>query len=523
MPVARFRPKTLQMDIPASEVPAEAWTFGSGIEFRNGFGRRSLGWARIFDQVPDDPQWIINAKNNGLNYWFAMCADGVYRTDGGAWVDVTPAGFSGSSAPNQWTGGLLNGILVFNCANNIDPPYYHDWNDNTSKTLPDWPANTTCKALRPFKFHIFAMDITQNGTNFPDQVLWSDAAAPGNVPASWTPNENNDAGDVSLSETDSPVIDAHISRGQLYLYKSRSVYVSNFVGGQFVFSFRILFGNVGVLARNCVQEFQGTSYVFADGDIYRHDGQNFRSIVWGRMQRTVFDQLDNENFGNAFVAEDRPNNEMYFCFPRQGKVLPDLALTYNVNTDSLGLRLIGDTAHMAAGKVTDADAPPPGGGADWDSDSQAWDEDTTTWGGTLFQPAEDGILMAQYTPGDPATRWIGYLDSSLTASDGTALETLVRKEDEFFEAPTEYKLVTRVWPRITKLGDQINMEVRVGASANDGAPVAWTGPYLFNPDEQQWIDCLVQGRFLSFELRTQDGEPYSLEGFDVEFEERGQF
>ena len=110
---------------------------------------------------------------------------------------------------------------VFN--NGIDDPFYWDGVvTNICLPLPDWPALTKCKAMRSFKYHLFAMDITQNSIRDQDLVLWSDAADPNTIPQSWTPGPDNDAGSNTLSATEGAIIDAEKLRDQFVIYKNRS-------------------------------------------------------------------------------------------------------------------------------------------------------------------------------------------------------------------------------------------------------------------------------------------------------------
>ena len=139
MPIEKFCPNTLLVDIPPSERDINA-VDGENVQFRNGFCSRSKGWAPYGPACPGEPHWLLNTPHAGINYWIAGADDGVYLFDGNIWTNITPAPFNPPDEYNQYTGGILNGVPVINLgcdAGNV--PWYLDFSDLTAlKPLPGW-------------------------------------------------------------------------------------------------------------------------------------------------------------------------------------------------------------------------------------------------------------------------------------------------------------------------------------------------------------------------------------------------
>ena len=85
-----------------------------------------------------------------------------------------------------------------------------------------------------------------------------------------------------------------------------------------------------------------------------------------------------------------------------------------------------------------------------------------------------------------------------------------------------YKLVTRIWPRITA-SSNVLIHVRVGAAQTANQEVQWSPARDFRPNQDQFVSEFANGRFLSFEFTSDGGQPFQLDGFDVELQEGGKF
>ena len=379
--------------------------------------------------------------------------------------------------------------------------------------LPDWPAGTTCGAMRAFKYHLIAMNIEAPGGPLGTQLLWSDAADPGDVPSSWTPTPENEAGSTTLAATPGAIVDGHPLRDNFVICKQHSTYLMQYVAGEFVFLFRKALVTSGALARNCMAEVLGNLLVMTDGDIVLFDGRDATSIVQNRLKRWIFNIIDGDNFGRSFVVAHPAQSEVWVCFPETGNTHPNLAAVWDRNRDAWGVReLYPQTTYIASGILPDA-------GVDqaWDADGQAWDLDDSLWKSSAFNPTHDGLVSGD----EPGTALIE-VDAGLTHWDGTDVTGAIAKESMLLDDTGARKLITAVWPRIDVPVPTV-FEVRVGVQNHYTAPISWSPIILFDPDVDERVDVLLTGRYLSVSFLSRSTARWRLDGFSVEVTGAGAF
>jgi hypothetical protein len=208
-----------------------------------------------------------------------------YADDGATQTDITNANNTGAIA-DRYTGGLFNGVYIQN--NGVDIPQF--WGGNTALNLANltaWPAGYKAGFLRPFKNYLVAGDITRGGVRERATFLWSTEADPGTIPASWDiADATQDAGDVSLAETNGTLIDALPLGDTLVIYKDDAIHGAQNVSGGAIFRFSRFPGNTGLLARGCVvQTPPGHVFLTPGFDLVLFTGQGEpQSIIEGRMR-----------------------------------------------------------------------------------------------------------------------------------------------------------------------------------------------------------------------------------------------
>jgi len=503
-------------DIPAFEVAPQFYTSGENMHFRSNFAERTLGHAQVYTGTLSTLRNLNNVQIGSSNYWVYHGTDKSHVVTGATHNDITKAlGITGTTAANSITSGLLNGVHFMN--NGVDAPMFWDGIPANAMTdLTGWPASTTCKAMRAFKFHLFAMDISKPAGDFEMQVLWSDAAAPGTIPSTWTPAATNEAGDVELSQTPGRVIDGAGLRSSFAMYKQHSAYLADYVGGNNIFNFRRMFITSGVLSRNCIAEYRGRHVVVTDGDIIITDGSVTESIADNRMRKFLFNQLDQTNFEATFVVNFAQENEVWVCFPAAGSTFCNLALVWDGVANAWGVRELPDITHAASGIVSDSTPS-----EFWDDDAGFWDDDTTTWNQQNFSHADDRIVMAQPDDVTPTSSQFLEVDSGKTF-DGTNITANIVKHSMTFDEPNRVKFLRRLVPHIQGQAGTI-VKIRAGSQMNCSDAIAWSTEQDFTVGTSACIDTFAQGRYLSFEFRSVGENPWCMTGFDVEAELRGYY
>lgn len=504
----RLRPtKGIVSDVPAHEVGPEFYTAGQNVLFREGFSSRVRGFRDAYTTAlavaaPVDILHVVNAQLGGTNFWLVFEADGtVWSIEGSNAVEIDDVSLLIGAIDQPWkySSALLNGVPII--SNGTDEPVFWAGSGDLA-TLTDWTATESAKSIAVFKFHVFAMDISGPGGEFPNLVKWSDAAEPGTIPSSWTPAADNTAGSVELADGAGPVLTAVPLRDQLIFYKRSTMYGCQFIGGDQIFQFDKLNTTFGALTRHAVADLGDSHFVVTDGDIVITDGVNKRSVGEARMKEFLFSQLDQDNFENLFCTFHRAENEVIVAFPTAGSERCNLALVYDVANDSFGIRDLPDIATAVNGTVNDTTTS-----AVWDDDSNTWDSDNSTWNSSVIAAATESLVF-------------GYSDTleEQDTDDTVTVPAVVGKHDLHFGEPERVKFVKRLHIR-TKEGYG-TLLVRVGSRMTTTDPITWS-PEVELTEPEQIVNSFAQGRYISVEIRSNSDDVWAVTGIDLEAELRG--
>ncbi len=509
MQIATIQPRGFNKDIAAAETGPDVYNDADNVVFSDGFASNAPGWVSTSGVLIGQPLWLLPVYTPLVYWWIyggnndAGTAGFLAVTDGTNHFDITPVGGLQTTAPGDWTGGVLNGVPVIN--NSVDDPMWWDLQTgNPAQILPDWPASTKCKALRPFKFHLFAMNVTQAGTEFPDLILHSDAADPGTIPGSWTPAPDNQAGSFSIATVTGGIIDGAELRDLFIVYKQASCAVVQFTGGAFVFSTRKLFVSTGMLSTDCAQEYQGAHYCITDGDIVRHNGQQVESLVDGSLRNWLFSQTSNE-VGAAHVAIDHSTKQVWFNFPTSGDIYCDLSLVWDLNSQSMGVVYYDPFVHMARGILGDQNID-----RSWDVQAGDWDSFPGAWDQTQFNPANDTIGFVRYVEKE----FNVLAGSQRGGSDSECRLQLLSKD---FGQPTRYKTIDRIFVN-TETGTFSASDMitgRIGSQESPNEPIRWSPVLPLYRDKSMAYG--ISGRYISIELNIRQQDVWRVNSMDVHY------
>lgn len=516
-PHQKFTPLGISLDLPPYALPKDQWSAGQNVHFGDGITARSRGHKEVYPGVLHPPRWILNVLTEAEFYWLYAGDTGAGVTDGGGvHTDITGPAFDTTGLLSPFTGGLIEGLPVLN-TQVAEPMFWNASIASNLETLPDWPVGDTCGAMRPFREFLIAMNMFSSGVRLESLVRWSDAAPPGDVPQSWTPAVDTLAGEFSLGYLPGRIVDGLTLRQSFILYKRHSTWQMDLVGGQFVFAQRPIFASLGVLAPNCVVEFRGQHFVFGDGDIVVHDGTTATTIADQRTRRSIFEGLDEDNFGNAWVAHDKVAGEIWVGVPESGAEFPSRAFIWSIEENQWGVRDLPTIAHATEGIVQTLLSEPT-----WDSSTQSWGSAIGRWNEQGISPKADTLVMAE--PGDGGVLLLG---PALLAVEGDTIEGLpfasqVERTGLDFGAPDQLKFVSRIFPQIQGPQGQV-IFIRAGSQLTAESPIAFgpERPYVIGSADH--VDVSVQGRFLAFGFRSEAIGRWRLTSYTVEVELRGSF
>lgn len=509
-------------DLPAHELPFNAWESGENVRFLNGFAQKINGYKEMFDVPAIVPYFTTFVRNAaGEQYWIyaGSVAVWVWEATGGAAsthnnITRSTGAYTSAGALN-WHGGILNGVVVLN--NGIDPPQM--WNpvqaNTLLTTLANWPANTTAAIMRSYKNFLIALDVTKAGVRDPRLVKWSHAASAGAVPTSWNEADaTKDAGEYSLADTEGALIDCLPLRDSNILYKDDSIWLMEHVSGQSIFRFAPLFRNAGIFAKNCVVEYQiGKHLVFGRDMVFVHDGQTIVPITLGKVQDWLYSNIDAEHANTCFVTLNSANNEVWICFPEISQSLPTKALIWNWDTGAFGAMELPRVSSIGRGMLLEQ----PSAGDAWNSDATTW-EIVGNWGAPSSTTAPlNRLLMA--VPG--SVKLYGVFEDLLDFNGVDFVCSLERRglgiPFKVGKAPdiASIKLCTNIWPRITgTLGDVV--QIRFGVQQHIGDTVIWGAWKDFKIGTTKKIDVLASGRLFALGFRSTNKAKWKLQGYDLD-------
>jgi hypothetical protein len=338
------------------------------------------------------------------------------------------------------------------------------------------------------------------------------------VPQEWTPTATNDAGEAILGDTPGAVIDGLSLRDVFIAYKSGSCYILSYVGGTYVYQLAKLYLSDGVAARNCIQEHQGEHYVLTGSDVIAHDGQNSRSVLYGKVHEQVLTSINADRLETCFLTLRRLTKQLYVAIPTGGANLPNTLVTVDLVTGDCGLQAIAPTAHIARGIVRMDGVV----AASWDADAQAWDADVSYWNEQNFSPANDTLLACM--PNDVALMTLDFGDLGDTQQISAWVERVGLSiiPDVAPVADVSRILVKRLALRLDgHVGDVV--QVRVGSQEVFADPVAWGDTIDYHIGDQAVLPVMVEGRLISLRIDATTSYQWRLHSYRMEYSELGVF
>ena len=500
-------------DVAQHELPLGAWTDARNMRFRKRSAIQFFGHGPSHGEPAVVPYHLVQLNIGADSYWLYAGAEKIYAVtiiDGVAvHTNLTRQELDKdddyAGQPNAWTSTLLSGIPILNPGNEVDPP--QQWNLDPKrrfKVLDNWPANTFSKSMRAYRNFLIALNVTKGGQNFPFMVKWSSPADPGGVPATWdVADENAEAGEYDLAEGSDRIIDGLQLRDSFMIYKEQSVWRMDFIGGQFVFSFRKVLGLSGAMNRNCIVELDGIHFVLTGSDVVVHDGQSATSVLDDVARDALFQDMDTDYNDRAFVFKNPFMNEVFVCYTSIGGTAPDRALVWNYKDRTVTYRDIPGLHHAAFGKVSASL------GDSWAADPDPWESDLTAWNQPDNVPNLARVLMAS------ADKQLLLLDSAATFN-GAPIESYLERRGLSFDADDNTKRIVSIRPRITGTPGG-TVIVKIGGHMTDpSADPEWGAEVEFVIGEDVAVDCLVDYRYPAVRFEAGTATSWRLDSYDFD-------
>ncbi len=503
-------------DTPPYNLPQGAWSDGNNVRFLDNGVKKVAGYKEVMATCPFAPYYIHPYLTSaGLYYWIAYGATNIAVYTGTVWIDITRASgaYGANTSSRRWTATNLNGLVV--ATNGFDEPQMWPLSSGIPSTgtpfiaLSNWPNSAySCKSIRSFR--TFLVGLNWNRANpEPRLVKWSTEASYGSAPSTWDESDATlDAGEYELSDTPGDIVDGLPLGDSFLIYKEDSIYIMNYVGTPYIFSFKLLSPTVGALSKEAIKEFDGGHFFIGNSDCYICNGQTVTPLLPNKVRRAMFEDLSGDNYQKCFVAADYVRNEMLACFPSSGSEVVDKALIWNWKDNTFSFRDLPDTSYIHDG-IIDITA-----GATWDSSTEEWDLGTGHWGERNYDNVKKNLVFCD------VTNTKIFRDSFGNTKDGTNMVSYIERTGLDLNDPQAVKFVSAVYPQIEVSGDN-TVNVYVGRQISTEQGITWEGPVAFNPNSQSKVSCRISGKYFGIKVESTTDIDWKLHGVAFEVQQRG--
>jgi hypothetical protein len=421
--------------------------------------------------------------------------------------------YDANTTTRRWTVTNLNGVIVATNGHDAPQTWPLDSGGVPQKTVPfvrlrNFPEGKKCKVIRSFRTFLVGLNWVRTNEE-PRLVKWSTEANYGNQPVSWDESDATlDAGEYELADTPGDIIDGLPLGDSFIIYKDDSIYIMNYVGTPYIFSFKLLSPTIGLLAKEAVAEFEGGHFFIGNSDFYVCNGQTVTPMLSNRLRRTVFDELNGDNYQKCFVAADYVRNEMMACYPAGSSTVVNKALIWNWKDNTFSFRDLPDTSHISSGIVEIT------AGATWDASSETWDADSDPWGATNYDNVIKNIVFAD------VTNTKIFRDNKGNKKDTATMSAYIERSGYDLGDPQSVKFISAVYPQIEVSGNNtVNVYIGRQMSTEDG--ITWEGPTAFNPNSQSKVSCRVSGKYFGIKVESDSDIDWKLHGLAFEVQKKG--
>ena len=474
----------LVTNLPINQV---IWADGRNISFKPGEVYKILGKTllTITDNTPIRATFTFKGYDN---VWRTItCKDTKiysYTNNFTQNKDISPAIPPSSIATDTWLFGLIGGVPII--SNGVNSTW--KWDNYASIVTPISGIPQICKALAVINNRLVVGDIVEGGYSFPARIRWSDIIKPAG--AGW-------ARDLKLSSGMKDCISPHTSRegidriqaitnidNRLVGFTERNIWFGNHVEFPEIYSFAPLDQNIGLVARKA---FAKTPYgLFFMG----HD--DFYKIVEGvpqpigfKIRNFIFENINKNAINTSFSYYKPTLKEVFFCVPFKDSTTPNLAVVYQIETDSFSFQEVDYTCHTQY--FTDTGILPF--------------EAVANISGQILKQ-DDGFN----NNGQPIDAWIQSGAIALTDSKGNSLEDI-------------NKIIYEIWPGL-KAQESINeIMIQVGTADNLHEDITWSLPVAYTIGISRNANFRKRGKWLYLKFFSDTlNSPWAMESWKMKFD-----
>lgn len=409
---------------------------------------------------------------------------------------------------------VLNAILVFN--SETDGPFFLNLTTDAVESLPGWDPDWRCKQIIAFKYYLVALNFKENTQEIPYLIRWSVSADPGAIPNSWTPEASNDAGDVIIADTPGTIVTSLQITNALWIIKEDSIYILQWVGGQYIFQTQKLTDMIGSRIPLGVCEFQSGLAILTNDDLFYFNGQSLQSLTKGIISNKIFKGIgDKWRYAQLFSSSRKGMLFLGAPSSSSGFLLNDI---YILNTIDNGW------SHkdfycgygFEEGFVKKTLVPTPA----WDDAVTTWNTQLGIWDEGEFDPADKQMILYRANPDDTAW-WIEVWNSSFkTNKDSQPIIATAGRSGIPLVLSNQIVMIKDIWVEVT--GDVESVDFYVGIQKAQESPIIKQGPWKITPNVTNKFSPRLTGRFFYWEIDVKLAGTWRVHSLIVDFMPAGE-
>jgi hypothetical protein len=481
----------------------EFFTDALNVAFEEGEARSNINWQPMLNLAAFGAYGLFYVHSPLTRYWVMTGLAGIKSiSDTTVTVRTRGAGPYTGGGLDFWNGGMFNDILILN--NGIDKPQSWDLPGGAALLvdLPNWPATVRAKVVHPFKNFLVALNVSKAGVRDDRMVKWSHIAAPLTVPISWDETDPTiEAGEITLSEGEDVIVDGLVVGDQFAIGTNNQTWAMRFVGGQDVFAFQKVFGEVGLLTQGAWTTFLNKVFQITADDFIVHDLNSLESIGSGSVRRWFFDQLTTTNYPYVRVVRKVSAKEVWILLPGAGVTYTTLALIWNWQFNTWSLRDVPATYAVASGYTTDSTAT------------------------NKFKDRLGLVSTAPYLHEHIDTHVSGLVN--LTYVERTGLAIKAGGDGKPAIDHGSIAVLREFWPKIDAADGEV-FEITIGFQLFRHDPVTWLPVKYFTVGTDQKVTAWGSYRYLAYRVaHTNSGVgaqvPWRFLGFELDLDMSGNF
>jgi hypothetical protein len=321
-----------------------------------------------------------------------------------------------------------------------------------------------------------------------------------------------------------PILDGATLGSNFLIYSQDQVWMMEFVGGTFIFNFRKVFDDCGVINSNCIVEVDGKHYVFDNDDIYVTDGNSRQSICDGRVRDYIFKGIDYTLSSKCFVLHNPELEEVYFCYHTGDDMVVyadgnecNRAAVYNYRDDTWSFQ---DLPNAVTGTEANVDSV-----ITYATATQTYASVGGSYHGQESKYSRRPVIISKAEDGVPDNKMYGVdlVDlGTLTQAVDTTVSQLPYLErvgidlDEQGVKLSGYKVINKVYPQISTPNSDGNFTFNFGAGLIPTSTPQYDPDTHFDANVDYKVDTRMSGRYLSYKLACDTLKDFAFSGMDVE-------